>query len=55
MNSGAMSGSSEPTPGQLRRAALVYVRQSSPGQVLRNLESQERQYELVERAVALGW
>ena len=50
-----MNDSSEPTPGQLRRAALVYVRQSSPGQVLRNVESQERQYELVERAVALGW
>ncbi len=50
-----MNDSSEPTPGQLRRAAVVYVRQSSPGQVLRNVESQQRQYELVERAVGLGW
>ena len=50
-----MNDSSEPTPGQLRRAAVVYVRQSSPGQVLRNIESQQRQYELVERAVGLGW
>jgi hypothetical protein len=39
----------------LRRTAVVYVRQSSPGQVARNVESQELQYELTERAVALGW
>ena len=39
----------------LRRAAYVYVRQSTMAQVERNTESLERQYELVERAVALGW
>lgn len=50
-----MNELSQPTPDQLRRTALIYVRQSSPGQVLRNIESQERQYELVERAVSLGW
>jgi DNA invertase Pin-like site-specific DNA recombinase len=33
----------------------VYVRQSSPGQVVNNVESRERQYEFVERAVLLGW
>ena len=35
--------------------AYVYVRQSSPHQVLENRESRERQYALVERAVACGW
>src|SRR5215213_543169 len=39
----------------LERRAYVYVRQSSPGQVQRNRESQRNQYALVERAVALGW
>ena len=39
----------------LRRAAFVYVRQSTMAQVERNTESLERQYELVDRAVALGW
>lgn len=50
-----MNDLSEPTADQLRRTALIYVRQSSPGQVARNLESRELQYELTERAVALGW
>jgi len=45
----------EPSPAQLRRTAVVYVRQSSPGQVVHNVESRELQYELVERAVSLGW
>jgi hypothetical protein len=39
----------------LQRRAYVYVRQSTMAQVERNAESRERQYELVERAVALGW
>jgi len=39
----------------LRRAAYVYVRQSSAAQVLTNRESTERQYQLTERAVQLGW
>jgi excisionase family DNA binding protein len=38
-----------------RRRAVVYVRQSSPGQVAGNLESAARQYALRERALALGW
>jgi DNA invertase Pin-like site-specific DNA recombinase len=46
---------SRPTAAQLGRLAVVYIRQSSPGQVLNNVESRERQYELVERAVSLGW
>src|SRR5271166_1001010 len=39
----------------LDRAAYVYVRQSSLAQVEQNLESQRRQYGLVERAKSLGW
>lgn len=39
----------------LRRAAYVYVRQSTLAQVEHNRESLERQYELAGRAVALGW
>ena len=39
----------------MRRLAVVYIRQSSPGQVANNVESRERQYEFVERAVSLGW
>ncbi|MHB2010071.1 MAG: recombinase family protein [Acidobacteriaceae bacterium] len=37
------------------RRACVYVRQSTPGQVRHNLESQRRQYALVDHARALGW
>jgi len=37
------------------RMAYVYVRQSTPGQVLEHRESTERQYHLRERAVQLGW
>jgi len=37
------------------RDACVYVRQSTPTQVVVHTESLARQYELRERAVALGW
>jgi DNA invertase Pin-like site-specific DNA recombinase len=39
----------------LARKAYVYVRQSTMAQVEHNTESLERQYELTDRAVALGW
>jgi DNA invertase Pin-like site-specific DNA recombinase len=39
----------------LNRLAMVYVRQSSPQQVLENRESRERQYALAEFAQRLGW
>lgn len=39
----------------LERRAEIYIRQSSPNQVITNLESQRLQYALRERAVALGW
>ena len=42
-------------PSHLNRAAYVYVRQSSLKQVQNNRESQVYQYQLAERAVALGW
>ncbi len=42
-------------PDHLARAAFVYVRQSTAYQVANNLESQRRQYALVERARQLGW
>src|ERR1700723_1665397 len=38
-----------------RRAAFVYIRQSSPSQVENNRESTARQYALVEKACELGW
>lgn len=40
---------------QLRREAWVYVRQSTMTQVREHRESLTRQYELAERAQALGW
>jgi DNA invertase Pin-like site-specific DNA recombinase len=50
-----MSDTAKITPDHLRRHAIVYVRQSSASQVEHNRESTARQYQLVERAVALGW
>lgn len=43
------------TASHLQRGAFLYVRQSSPRQVLENIESTERQYALQQRALALGW
>ena len=43
------------TTERLSRRAMVYIRQSSPGQVLHNQESQRRQYGLVERAREIGF
>jgi DNA invertase Pin-like site-specific DNA recombinase len=43
------------TAEHLRRDAIIYVRQSSPRQVLENTESTKRQYALRDRALALGW
>jgi DNA invertase Pin-like site-specific DNA recombinase len=39
----------------LQRKAIVYIRQSTPQQVLEHRESADRQYSLVQRAAALGW
>ena len=43
------------TASQLKRSAFLYVRQSTPRQVLEHTESAARQYALRKRAVALGW
>src|SRR5712691_4409293 len=43
------------TAERLRRRAIIYVRQSSPGQVVHNQESQRRQYALVDQACELGF
>jgi DNA invertase Pin-like site-specific DNA recombinase len=50
-----MSDHSKISPVHLRRAALVYIRQSSAAQVEHNRESTARQYALADRAIALGW
>ena len=42
-------------PEHWRKLAIVYVRQSSPQQVLENRESTERQYALAGFAQELGW
>ena len=39
----------------LAKLAVVYVRQSTPYQVLEHRESRERQYALVDHAARLGW
>jgi DNA invertase Pin-like site-specific DNA recombinase len=50
-----MSASEAIQPSHLERLALVYVRQSSPHQVLANQESLKLQYNLQQRACAAGW
>ncbi|MCF8482933.1 MAG: recombinase family protein [Rhodospirillum sp.] len=44
-----------PPPGVLQRCAIVYVRQSTRSQVMTNLESQRRQYDLAEAARDYGF
>jgi DNA invertase Pin-like site-specific DNA recombinase len=43
------------TASHRSRDAYVYVRQSTPSQMIHHTESLARQYELRERAVMLGW
>jgi len=50
-----MSEWNKVTDEHLRRRAVVYIRQSSPAQVLDHKESTERQYHLAERAIEMGW
>src|SRR6185503_8278992 len=49
------SAMSKVTAEHLARIAYVYIRQSTPGQVRNNLESQRRQYALTKLAHELGW
>ena len=48
-------GSDLVTSHHLARRAVIYVRQSTPHQVLTNQESLRLQYALQQRARSLGW
>jgi DNA invertase Pin-like site-specific DNA recombinase len=50
-----MNERSKIAASHLSRQAIVYLRQSSPGQVEHNRESTERQYALVTKAADFGW
>ena len=50
-----MSERSKLSCSHLGRQAFVYLRQSSQAQLERNVESTQRQYALVERAIELGF
>ena len=50
-----MSDEQKITAEHLSRRAIVYLRQSSEGQVRNNLESQKLQYAMVHRARGLGF
>jgi len=50
-----MNDASKVNPTHIQRAALVYIRQSTPTQVEHNRESTARQYALLENACQLGW
>jgi DNA invertase Pin-like site-specific DNA recombinase len=50
-----MTDVSKIQPAHTQRSALVYIRQSTPGQVEHNRESTARQYALADRACQLGW
>jgi DNA invertase Pin-like site-specific DNA recombinase/predicted DNA-binding transcriptional regulator AlpA len=50
-----MNDSNKVKPNHRQRAAMVYIRQSSPAQVENHRESTARQYALVEKACQLGW
>ena len=51
----AIQPSSKLTATHLERWALVYIRQSTPQQVVEHQESTRIQYALKDRALALGW
>src|SRR4051794_16221229 len=50
-----LSRSTKVQAQHIRRLAVVYVRQSSPQQVLHHRESTALQYDLRRHAVELGW
>jgi len=43
------------TPVHLQRKAMLYIRQSSPHQVLHHQESRRLQYAMKDRLQLLGW
>ena len=50
-----MNRDSKVTADHLKRIAYLYIRQSTLRQVFENTESTHRQYDLRQRAIALGW
>jgi DNA invertase Pin-like site-specific DNA recombinase/transposase-like protein len=50
-----MKSDSKITPSHLNRNAYIYIRQSTEHQVRENIESQQRQYELVDLAKQYKW
>jgi predicted RNA-binding protein with TRAM domain len=50
-----LSANDKIKPTHLQRCACVYLRQSTAAQVQNNRESTDRQYQLVDRALHLGW
>lgn len=50
-----MNGRNKIAAQHLARPAMVYVRQSTLDQVRHHHESRRRQYDLAEKARALGW
>jgi hypothetical protein len=48
----SIEASQKVTASQLKRSAFLYIRQSTPRQVLEHTESTARQYALRKRAVA---
>jgi len=50
-----VSMSEKVRPQHLQREAILYIRQSSPHQVLQNPDSQKLQYAMRERLRQLGW
>src|ERR1700680_2472118 len=50
-----MTDPSKVKPSHTQRAAMVYLRQSTPSQVAQNRESTARQYALADKACQLGW
>jgi DNA invertase Pin-like site-specific DNA recombinase len=50
-----MPGSELITPAHLSRQAIIYIRQSSPNQVLTHQESTRLQHALRQRALECGW
>ena len=50
-----MTSSDLITPAHLDRRAVIYIRQSSPQQVISHQESLRLQYDLRQKAIACGW
>jgi DNA invertase Pin-like site-specific DNA recombinase len=50
-----MTASELITPQHLQKKAVIYIRQSTPQQVINNQESRRLQYALRQRAESLGW